>query len=561
MSKIISVPWFARPNLLQRGHRIVTIMTRNEMGWVMEQTGLPRPRRIRRRGDETIPPATPTGAERLRNTLGELGGAFVKLGQILSTRPDLLPPEYIAELSTLQDKTPSVPAEKIRQVIIEELGAPPEELFASFDLQPIACASIGQVHFAVLHSGEQVAVKVQRPGVAEDAVQDVEILSGMAQWAAGHSEVGQMYNLPGLAEEFGRTLLAELDYRREGRNTDKFRHNFQDDDTIHVPTIYWEYSSGRVLTQERLQGLKANDLPGLAAAGIDRHDLAEHCTTITLRMIFEYGFFHADPHPGNFFVQPDGTVALFDFGMVGYMDDRLEESLLRITMAATRKEASRLADEMYALGAGGNVDRAPLERDLTQFLDDWSGRPLKDLAAAEVLDQISAIALRNHLQLPSELTMLLRVITIGEGVGQALDPDFRILEFARPQLEEFMKKRRSPAALASRAAQATFDALDLGLDLPIRVNRLLTRLERGDFRVQVDAAGQDRMNSQLQRMANRLAMSVVLAGTIAGLGLAMVAFHPESWHTYANWIFAVGFPVSMIIGVVLMWNVWRAGRD
>lgn len=562
MPGFFPVPWFARGHLLRRSREIGTILTRHGLGWLVGQVGL---------GD-LIPfergwfghPAreTPyTQAEHLRLALGELGATFIKLGQALSTRPDLMPPEYVAQLVKLQDEAPPVPFEQIRQIVWDEFGQPPEAMFAEFAPQPLASASIGQAHASKLKTGQQVIVKVQRPGVAEQVEQDLAILAGMAEWAEAHTAFGRDYNLAALVDEFAYTLRNELDYRREGQNADRFHRSFADDPRAYIPRVYWEFTTGRVLTIERVGGIKIAEVEALDEAGIDRHTVAENAVGLMLREVFEFGFFHADPHPGNFFVRPDGSIALIDFGMVGRLDDRLQETLLRVGLAVARQDARRLADEFYALGvAEGRTKQAMLQRDLDHFLGRYAGRPIKEMAATQVTNEVLAVALRHRLQLPGELVMLFRLVAMSESLGARLDPEFRLFDFARPYLEQFWLKWRSPKALALRLGQAVGEAAELGLDLPHRVSRLLGQLERGDLEFKVSHEGVPELTRQLQRMTNRLALSILLAATIIALGLGMVVYHPPGWEQYVGWLFGLAFVFTLGFGAWLMVSIWRAGR-
>lgn len=562
MSGFLPVPWFARGSLLRRSREITAILTRHGLGWLVGQVGL---------GD-LIPfergwfghPAreTPyTQAEHLRLALGELGATFIKLGQALSTRPDLVPPEYVLQLAKLQDAAPPVPFEQIRQAVCDELGQPPETIFAGFDPQPLASASIGQAHAGKLKHGQPVIVKVQRPGVAEQVEQDLAILAGMAEWAETHTTFGRHYNLSALVGEFAYTLRNELDYRREGQNADRFRRSFASDPGAYIPRIYWDFTTGRVLTIERVGGIKISEMQALDEAGIDRPALARNAVRLMLREVFEFGFFHADPHPGNFFVRPDGSIALIDFGMVGRLEDRLQEILLRIGLAVARQDAGRLTDEFYALGvAGGRARRAVLQRDLDHFLGRYAGRPIKELAAAQVTNEVMTIALRHRLQLPSELVMLFRLVAMSESLGARLDPDFQLFEFALPSLQQFWLKRRSPKALALRLGQAAVDAAELGLDLPHRTSRLLGQLERGELEFIINHEGRREFTRQLQQMTNRLALAILLAAIIVALGLVMLVYHPPGWERYGGWLVGLTFLFSLGFGAWIMWAIWRAGR-
>lgn len=401
---VMFLPWYAQGHLLHRSREIASAFARHGLGWLLAHVGL----------DSLVPfergwlghPARQspyTQAEHLRMALGELGATFIKLGQALSTRSDLLPEAYVAELSKLQDKAPPVPFPEIYNIIRQELGRLPDELFAAFDPEPLASASIGQVHAGRLEDGRQIIVKVRRPGVAEQVEEDLQILGGMASWAARHTSFGRDYNLPDIVEAFAFTLRGELDYRREGHNIEQFRQNFAEDARVIIPRVYWDYCSGRVLTMQRVGGIKVANVAALDEAGIEQRVVADNAVQLMLRQLFEFGFFHADPHPGNFFVQPDGAIALIDFGMVGRLDQQLQDTLLRLGLAVARQDAQRMADEFYALGiARRDANRVALHRDLDHLLSRYAGRPLQELAAREVTDEVMASAFRHHLQLSAE---------------------------------------------------------------------------------------------------------------------------------------------------------------
>lgn len=556
------MPRWTRGRLLKRSRQIASALTRHGLGWLAIRIGL----------NDLVPfergwlghpvRETPyTRPEHLRLALEELGGAFIKVGQAISTRPDLIPPEYVAEFSKLQDAAPPVPFEDICQVICDELGASPENLFEEFDPQPTASASIGQVHVGQLKSGQPVIVKVQRPEVAEQIEDDLEILSGMAEWAELHTTFGRDYNLSALVDEFAFTLRNELDYRREGQNADRFRRNFINDPGIRVPRVHWDYTTDRVLTLERVGGIKVADMSALDEAGIDRHLVAENSVRVLLRQVFEFGFFHADPHPGNFFVQPDGSIAVIDFGMVCRLDPNLQEALLRIGMAVGQQDAERLTDEFFAIGmAGPNVKRKVLQRDLDHFISRYAGSSIKELAAAKTVDEVMAVALRHRLHLPAELVMLFRVVAMSEGLGAQLDPDFNLFEFATPYFEKFWLQRRSPKALASLVGRSALDAAELGLTLPRRISRLIGQVERGELEMNINHEGLQEFAHQLQQMVNRLAVTILLAATIVALGLMMLIYHPPGWNIYGSWLFGLAFLISLGLGIWMMWMIWRSGR-
>ncbi len=323
---------------LDRYREIAETLARHGLGVLIGASGMERwvtfPRALVRRSRRDQPYST---AEHLRLALEELGPTFVKLGQLLSTRSDLLPPAYLVELARLQDALPPVPGQVVRELVEQELGRAPDDVFVHFDSVPLASASIGQAHAATLQDGTEEVVKVRRPGAVEQIEVDLEILHNLAAQASRRWKEAADYDLPGLAQEFARTLRAELDYLAEGRNAERFATNFAGDEGVHIPQVYWETSTSRVLTLERIRGVKVSDLEALDAGGIDRQSLAARAAEVAAQMIFDDGFFHADPHPGNLFIEPDGRIGLIDFGMVGVVDAELRERLAVLLVALIRK--------------------------------------------------------------------------------------------------------------------------------------------------------------------------------------------------------------------------------
>lgn len=560
MPSLLPVPWFARGNLRHRSQQIATVLGKHGLNSLAAQVGLsdtPLATLIRLPQEKTAQ----TTAARFRQALAELDGTFVKLGQALSTRPDLIPADYIAELSKLQDACPAAPFEAIREIICEELGSPPEEIFGTIDPDPIASASIGQVHGATLKNGRAVIVKVVRPGIPELCEQDLEILAGMAEWMEQHSQMGRDYDTIALVEEFAYRLRNELDYTIEGNNADTFRRNFTGDTGIYVPRVYWQWTSKHVLTMERLNGIKVNDLAALDAAGIDRHAVAGNAVRLILREVFEFGFFHADPHPGNVLVLPDGSTGLIDFGMVGRLTPRLQNILLKMILAMSRVDAEGFTDELFSMGAvRGKSRRSALQRDLGHFLDRYAAGPVKEMATAEAGREILGIAFKHHLQLPSELIMFIRVLTMSEGLGAMLDPDFQLFEFAGPYLKKFWADRRSPPAMARSMGESALEASELALDLPRRMALLLEKTERGDMAMGIHVEELTQTMHELQKMANRLAISVILGATIVSFGLILGIYHPSFSEAYIGPMFLLGFIFSLGFGAWLVWSIWRSGR-
>ena len=467
------------------------------------------------------------GPQHLRLALEEMGATFIKLGQALSTRPDLLPADYIAELIKLQDGVTPVPYSAIAAAIKLELGREPDEIFCEFDKEPLATASIGQVHRACLNDGRRVIVKVQRPGVGARVEQDLAVLSDMAKLLARRDDWGDAYDFRGWVDEFASNLRDELDFTMEGRNADIMRESFEDDPMVRIPRVYWEHTTPRVMVQEEMVGIKIRDLAALDAAGIDRHALAENCARIALVQIFEHGFFHADPHPGNFFVEPNGTVALIDFGEVGRLDPPLRETLLRLTLTISRQDSDRLVDELLAIGATRRqLQRNVLKRDLDHIMHRYSNRPMAEISGANVFQQITNVAFHHHLQLPSELTLLFKVIVMDESLGAYLDPDFRLMEFAKPYLTNFWHESISVESIGKRIKETSLDMADISRDFPRHLKRILMQLQRGELTVSTHVEESKTVVKHLYKLANRISSSILIAGILIAISTVIHAYRP-----------------------------------
>lgn len=373
-------------------------------------------------------------------------------------------------------------------------------------------------------------VKVQRPGVADVVEKDLAVLADLAHLAATRMGLGEYYDLEEWVAEFAYTLRNELDYTREGNNADRLRRNFADEPALHVPQVYWHLSTPRVLTMEELRGVKINNLAGLDAAGLDRRRVAENSVRIMLTEVFQHGFFHADPHPGNFFILPDNVIGLIDFGMVGQLDESLRNALLRLTLALTRKDSDRLVDELLDLGvAPKRVQRQVMKRDLSHLVARYYDLPIGEWAAGQMFNDVMAIAFRHRLRLPTDLILLIRVIAMSEGLGAQLDPEFNLLTFAEPYLKRFWLQSRGPTYLAHKIATGMVDLTELGLDLPQYLRRLVGQMARGEVTVTTRHEGLNEFIAELNRVANRLAMSILVAALIISVGLLMLIYHPPGW--------------------------------
>lgn len=510
-----------RPRHLARYRRIAEVLARHGFGAVLAQLGLADrfniPRRLLRRGVEEsdrVPPAV-----RLRLALEELGPTFIKLGQIASTRPEILPPAVLAELNNLQDKVPPDPWEAILPLIEAELGRPLAEVFAAFDPTPIASASLAQVYPALLPDGTHVVVKVQRPGVERLIDTDLHILSDIAHLVRERLPGFVPFDPVEMAEEFANALREELDYRREGRNADRFRENFEAEEYVYVPRVYWQYTTRRLMVQERLRGIKIDDLAALDAAGLDRHRIAMHASRLIIREVLEDGFFHADPHPGNLFIEPDGTIGLVDFGMVGTLSAPVQAQLVAMVVAFASRDAVQLSEALLAFAPPrGNVDRIRLNREVDRLVRAYTEKPLAEVDMVEIIDGLLDIARGYHLRPPTEISLIGRMLALLDGIGRALDPGYSMVAVLKPYVETMMRRRFQPDAVWAGLVSLLSETVDLGAHAPRRLLRILTRYEQEGVKVAVDAETIEPYMRRVELLGDRVLAGFLLGSAINAVG-------------------------------------------
>jgi predicted unusual protein kinase regulating ubiquinone biosynthesis (AarF/ABC1/UbiB family) len=443
----------------------------------------------------------------IRETLLDLGPTFIKVGQFFSTRADLFPAEFVEELSKLQDKVPAFSYEQVEAIILQDFGKPIPELYRSFDPIPIAAASLGQVHRAQLYSGEEVVVKVQRPGLKKLFAIDLQILKGIARYFQRHPEWGRGRDWLGIYEECCKILWAEIEYLNEGRNADTFRRNFRSADWVKVPRVYWRYSSPRALTLEYLPGIKISHYEALEAAGLDRKTLAQLGAKAYLQQLLNDGFFHADPHPGNIAVSPEGALIFYDFGMMGQVQLVTRERLLETFFGIAQKDADRVVASLIDLGALAPAeDMGPVRRSIQYMLDHFMDQPFETQSVGAISDDLYEIAYDQPFRFPATFTFVMRAFSTLEGVGKGLDPDFNFMEVARPFAMQLMTNGNGSQSngglsdgilgeLGRQAAQVSSSALGL----PRRIEDTLEKLDRGDLRIRVRSTETDKV---LRRISN-----------------------------------------------------------
>jgi len=435
----------------------------------------------------------------IREGLLELGPTFIKVGQLFSTRADLFPVAYVNELSKLQDQVPAFGYEQVEKIIQEDLGKSISQLFASFDPIPLAAASLGQVHKAKLTSGEEVVVKIQRPGLKKLFTIDLAILQKITQYFQNHPKWGKGRDWNGIYDECCKILWLEADYLHEGRNADTFRRNFRGEDWVKVPRIYWRYASPRVLTLEYLPGIKISHYEAIEAAGLDRKELAQLGAKAYLRQLLNDGFFHADPHPGNLAVSTDGALIFYDFGMMGEIKTNVKEKLMQTLLGVVQKDAQRVVSSLVDLGAlVPTDDMGPVRRSVQFMLDHFMDKPFEEQSVAAISEDLYEITADQPFRFPATFTFVMRAFSTLEGVGKGLDPEFNFMEVAQPFAMQVMSDFNGNAStlfdeLGRQAAQVSNTALGL----PRRIEDTIDKLDRGDIRVRVRSLESERIFRRL----------------------------------------------------------------
>ena len=459
--------------------------------------------------------------QRVRRALEDLGTTFVKLGQILSTRVDQFEPEWIAEFGSLQDNTPPSPWPEVLAQLTDDLGAAPEALFARFDPEPLATGSIAQVHAAQLEDGTEVIVKVRRPGIQPKIEADLRWLAKLAtSLEADHPEL-RAFQPREMVRQFARSLHRELDLANEGRQSDRIAANFQDDPTIVIPRIHWQWTRERVCVQDRVNGIAGRRLDLLDASGLDRKLLARRGAQAVLKMIVQHGLFHADPHAGNVFYLPDNRIAFIDFGMVGRLSAARRDELIRLLVGLVQRDPQAVADVMLDWAGEHATDEEGLVMDLQAFVDTYHGLTLKQINLAAMLGEVTTLLRQHHLALPADLALLFKSFITLEGMGRALDGDFNMAEEALPLLRASVRARYRPKALAQRGWRVLDETLSLIGGLPQDLSRLLRAARRGRLEVHIDIANLNRVGNQVESALNRVVVGLVVAALIVGSSIVM----------------------------------------
>ncbi len=497
----------------------------------------------------------------VRLALEELGPAFVKLGQILAGRSDLFGPEWIAQFALLHSHVPALPLEALRAQLREDLGDEPEAVFAAFATEPLAAASIAQVHRARLKDGTEVIVKIRRPGIREVVEADLRLLERFAALAETEVPALQPYRPRELVHELARSLQRELDLAAECRNAERIAANLAVLPFVQIPRVHWAYTHERVNVQDFIDGIPGGALERVSAEGLDRPLLARRGAQAVMKMIVEDGFFHADPHPGNVYYLAGNRLAFIDFGMVGRLGARRREELLRLLLGLVQREPQAVADVLLDwAGDEHGAKLNQLETDIEAFVDQYQGTPLADLNLGQMLADVTTVLREHRLALPSDLALLIKAFISLEGMGRGLDPGFHMAGEALPMLRKALRARYQPQALGKRAWQTLRGALAMLERLPQDLTHALRKLRRGRMQLHIELAHLRRVGDQLDRAANRLSMALVIAALIIGSSIVMTVQGGPTLFGLPAFGF-LGFVGAVLGGVWLVRAIWRSSRD
>ncbi len=499
-----------------------------------------------------------TRYERMRMAIEELGPTFIKFGQILSNQPDLLPIELINELEKLQDAVPSFATQNVKTIIESDLGASVEKLFASFSEQPIASASIAQVHEARLKTGEHVVVKVQRPDIASVIDTDLEILAELAEIAEHNfSNLARLEPVE-IVKALSKSMNRELNFLLETNNIIRFQEIFKDEPLVYTPIVYTKFSTRRVITMEYVSGIKINQVQKLRDNGINLHELAKKGLFLYFEQIFKHGFFHADPHPGNVLIMPDGKICLIDFGMMGTLNRQDKDAFKDLIVAITKGNFSKLVNAIERLTKHKKVaNKEELEYDINILLDEFPPYTIDERNMKEVVDRLQYIIYKHRLSFPNDFFLLLRTLVILDGISNILDPEFNTLKYIRHQSLRLFEESIRPKNLMMLTLNSLLDIWDYLRVMPSDFKKIIERIKEG--KIQIEITGLKPVLHTLDIISNRLAAAIILAAMIIGSSLIVLSHIPPYWNNIPI-IGLIGIIFSGVFGIILILSIFRKGK-
>lgn len=545
---------------LGRSREIVAVLLNHGFGDLVDRAGIRdywyRWRKLfSRKGHPPKPVKHLTTVERIRRTLEDLGPTFIKFGQVMSTRPDVVPRAMIVELQRLQEGVPPFPTEVAIAQLEHELGRPLDQLFAVFDRRPLAAGSLGQVHRAVHFNGTQLAVKIRRPDAVRDVERDVSLMKELASLAERNLVEARVFDPVGLVNHFARTIRRELNFAREGRTMDEFRRLFKDDPTLYVPIVFNELTTESVLTMEFVDGLRIDELRQASACPCTSAELAARGAKIFMKQAFEFGVFHGDPHPGNIRVRHDGTICLLDYGMIGMLETRTREQLVDLFVAVSRQDVDAAVDLVLQIGeVVGEIDLPLLQVDMRDFVANYYGIELERLNVGHMLSDFVNILSTHGIRNPGSLMLLIRALVTLEGVGRELDPEFNMAGHLQPFVESLVKNRYHPGRMAERMFHESKDVAKYLAAMPRHLATTLKKFSEDDLHIQLQHQNLDHFVSEMERSSNRMVVGIVVAALIVASALIISRGVNIIWVTMPIYL------LSSLLAVWLVYGIFRSGR-
>ena len=547
---------------LGRSRQIATVLFNYGFGDVVERLGLMRYIRwgkrllFRRRAEQETRLTRP---QRIRMALEDLGATFIKFGQVISTRPDLVPAEVIAELAKLQEGVPPFDSQTAIEMLELELGGPVSTLYAEFDPQPLAAGSLGQVHRARHFDGTPLAVKIRRPHVIRDVERDLELMLELAGMVERHLPEAQIFDPVGLVTQFARSIRREMNFFREARTVEEFSRLFSHDATLVVPKIFWDLTSEAIITMEFIDGLRVTDHQGLLAAGLSPKAIAANGARIFFKQAFELGLFHGDPHPGNIRILRNGTLGLIDYGMVGRLEEERREQLVDLFLCISQRNVKGAVDLVLVVGVPAQeVDRALLLSDVRDFIESYYGVDLDRIRMGKLLSDFVAILSNHGIRYPADLMLLIRATITLEGVGRELDPEFNLAQHLAPFIKQVVSERYNPRRLAQRWKYEAETLLRALHDVPLHIERTLKKLSHDELKIQFEHRNLDYLVTELDRSGNRIVVGLLMSSLIVASALIVRSGTVSGINS--TWITIPVFILSSLLGVWLIYGIFRSGR-
>ncbi len=543
---------------LPRYREIVNVLIKHGFGFLFDRFDWPTWLHLKKSSELGHELRSPSAAQRLRFALEDLGSTFIKLGQLLSTRPDLLPSEYIKELEKLQNEVPPFSLEEIYH-LCQDAGIDLESDFVWFNPEPLAAASIAQVHEALLPSGQKLVLKIKRPGIDKTIEADLDILRELCKGLEKRNYWARFYRLSEIMEELRQAIHNELDFRVEARNAELFYQTFKNDKNVIIPQVIWDYSSEKILALEYVPGIKISDYISLMQSGLDTVAIARNLVDALFKQIFEQGLLHADPHPGNLAIASGERIIFYDFGQVGIIDERLQGKCIKLLISMMRYDVEGVSRALLAIGIGGQyVDFEEFRRDVSRLQQKYYGLPLSQIKVGEALSELIELSIRYQLRLPPELSLMVKMLMTVESLVAQLDPQISIVSIAEPYGKKLLLRKFTPEHLWKETQSSLFEYLELIRSFPFQIAKILKILESGQLSLNLEYPELKRAMAKVDVMSNRISLSIILASIV--IGTSLVAGMERSSLLNHIPLVEIGFATAIILGLFMVYSILKSGR-